>query len=96
MVEPTTLPRVIAPVVQGNRIQAARGSEDRKRGFAFSNQLRKERRKHASPDDAGSEERAEGERSETGAPPDASVAEEIRPAESADAETQIKMIDIRV
>lgn len=96
MVEPTTLPRVIAPVLQGNRIQPARGSEDRNRGFAFSNQLRKERRKHESPDDSAAEEHAGGERLETGAPPDASAAGEIRPAESADAETQIKMIDIRV
>ncbi len=96
MVEPLTLPRVVAPVAPGNRIQPAKANEDRNRNFAFSKQLNKERRRNAPPDEEGAEENAKGAPPETGAPPDPTVTGGVRIDESEDGETQIKLIDIRV
>jgi hypothetical protein len=98
MVEPVTLPRNIAPVVPGNRIRRANASEDRKQGFAFEKQLRKEhqRQQGAPPDGEAGEEPGEGERLETAVPLDETVTGEVLPEEGAAGKTQAKTIDIRV
>ena len=97
MVEPMTLPRVVPPVAPGHRVQRAKASEDRSRGFAFARHLRRERGDRDDPENEGDETPGREDGTDTGAAEVGPVADEGRTDESAGGETQqTKTIDIRV